>query len=281
MIELIPFPAGDIHEQVSEFYAQRVRSGDSCCGSDCCAPGSANTTAQALYSAAELELLPAEVSSASFGCGNPMAIASLAPGEVVLDLGSGSGLDCMLAAHKVGPTGYVYGVDMTDEMLELARANAHKANVANVEFRKGQIEAIPLADASVHAIISNCVINLSPDKPQVLAEAHRVLKPGGRFAVSDIVIDGRLDDLPVSEAQVRAALSWAGCIAGALTIDEYRTLLTQAGFSQVDVAIAHRYSLSDLNAGDITGDIPHAVAEELATRFVSASVTAWKTVVGE
>ena len=226
-----------VRAEVREHYSLRAQSvTSSCCGT---AEGSACCTDDSLklYGSEELTLLPAEVSSSTWGCGNPTAIAALQPGEIVLDLGSGGGLDVMLAARKVGPTGFVYGVDMTDEMLALARRNALKAGATNVEFRKGHIEDIPLGDGTVDVIISNCVINLSPDKGQTLGEAFRVLKPGGRLAVSDIVVDGTLADLPVSEADVRTALSWAGCIAGALTRDQFGELLAAAGFEEIQVEV--------------------------------------------
>ena len=229
-----------------------------------------------LYDAADLSLVPDDMSGMSLGCGNPTAIAALKPGEVVLDLGSGAGLDVMLAARKVGPTGFVYGVDMTDEMLALARRNAAKAGATNVEFRKGHIEAIPLPDQSVDVIISNCVINLSPDKGQTLTEAFRVLRPGGRLAVSDIVVDGRLDDLPVSEAQIRTALSWAGCIAGALTIDQYKELLTAAGFEEIEVdrqAPLHAGG-ADRRPGRRGRDAPARSSPQLVDRFTSSNISA-------
>jgi len=182
----------------------------------------------------------------------------------------------MLAARKVGERGFAYGVDMTDEMLQLARRNAAKAGATNVEFRKGHIENIPLEDQSVDVIISNCVINLSPDKGQTLHEAYRVLRPGGRLAVSDIVVDGTLDDLPVSEAQIRAALSWAGCIAGALTVEQYKELLTNAGFQEIEVKVKHRYTLEELgqDLGGIAETLPLEVAQELVGRFTSSDVSA-------
>ena len=229
-----------------------------------------------LYDAADLSLVPDDMSGMSWGCGNPTAIAALKPGEVVLDLGSGAGLDVMLAARKVGPTGFAYGVDMTDEMLALARRNAEKAGATNVEFRKGHIEAIPLPDQTVDVIISNCVINLSPAKHQVLNEAYRVLRNGGRLAVSDIVVDGRLDDLPVSEEQIRTALSWAGCIAGALTIDQYKELLAAAGFQDIQVDIKHRYTLEEVrqDLGGMADSVPQEVAEDLVSRFTSSNISA-------
>lgn len=277
-----------VHEEVREHYAARIRSGVSCCGptvttgSSCCGPASISldeaemTFGAALYSADELSQVPADAANVSYGCGNPTALASLQPGEVVLDLGSGGGIDCFLAARKVGPQGYVYGVDMTDEMLALARRNATKVGASNVEFRKGEIEALPLPDETVDVIISNCVVNLSPDKAQVLREAFRVLRPGGRLAISDVVIDGDLDDLPVSETQVRSALSWAGCIAGALTVAQFRTLLAQAGFEASDVTISRHYSLEALgqSAEDVTHLIPADVAHKLAQRFASALIEA-------
>ena len=258
-----------IHLEVREHYAERARNvGSSCCGpdgSDCC------SDSNALYGSEELALVPGEVAGSSWGCGNPTAIAALQPGNVVLDLGSGGGLDVMLAAKKVGPEGFVYGVDMTDDMLDLARRNAAKAGATNVEFRKGQIEAIPLPDATVDVIISNCVINLSPDKRQTLTDAFRVLRPGGRLAVSDIVVDGVLDDLPVSEQQVRTALSWAGCIAGALTVDQHRSILASAGFVDVQVDVKHRYTLEDLGPGCVRGgeEHPESVVKDLVGCFTS------------
>jgi ubiquinone/menaquinone biosynthesis C-methylase UbiE len=220
--------------------------------------------------------LPDDVTSFSLGCGNPLAITTLQPGDVVVDLGSGGGLDAFLAARKVGSNGYVYGVDMTDDMLALARRNTEKVGITNVEFRKGNIEALPLPDASVDVIISNCVINLSPDKEQTLEEAFRVLKPGGRLAVSDIVIDGTLDDLPLSEAQVRAALSWAGCIAGALTRRQYETLLAAAGFTKIKVEIQTRYSAETWAGATGIETWDSVLVDKVARRFTSSAVTAVK-----
>src|SRR5271155_933635 len=217
----------DIKEVVKQKYGQaalRVTSGgSSCCGADAstgCDPITSN-----LYDATEASQIPEEAMLASLGCGNPTALAKLNPGEVVLDLGSGGGIDVLLSAKRVGPTGKAYGLDMTDEMLALANENMRKAGATNVEFLKGEIEHIPLPDNSVDVVISNCVINLSADKGQVLREAFRVLRPGGRFAVADVVVQGELP------ADVRGNLElWAGCIAGALEESTYRQLLADAGF---------------------------------------------------
>src|SRR5246500_2298280 len=217
-----------IQEAVKEKYgaaAKQVAAGKTaCCGGGAELSGCDPIT-RGLYDAAEQGALPAEAVAASLGCGNPTALAQLEPGEVVLDLGSGGGIDVLLSAKRVGPSGKAYGLDMTDEMLTLARENQRKAGVDNVEFLKGEIEDIPLPDNSVDVIISNCVINLSADKDKVLREAFRVLKPGGRFAVSDVVTRGA-----VPEAVRRNMLLWAGCIAGALDENDYRMKLAAAGF---------------------------------------------------
>jgi len=190
-----------------------------------------------LYSATEIELVPEEALRASLGCGNPTALAVLAPGEVVLDLGSGGGIDVLLSAKRVGPAGFAYGLDMTDEMLELAERNRQAQGATNVSFLKGHIEAIPLPEASVDVVISNCVINLSADKAQVLKEAFRVLKPGGRFAVSDVVVQGSLP------AAIREDVeAWVGCVAGALDEAEYRHLLAAAGFEAIDLEVTRVYA---------------------------------------
>ncbi len=236
-----------------------------CCGSD-------------LYLEEDLSELPAAAVNSSRGCGNPHVIASLQPGEVVLDLGSGGGLDVLLASRQVGDAGFVYGVDMTDRMLELARRNAARIGAANVEFRKGDLEDLPLEDDTVDVIISNCVVNLTPDKGRALREAFRVLRPGGRLAISDIVVDGELDDLPVSEDEIRAGLSWAGCIAGALSAGELTRLLEAAGFEEIAITFEHRYSSSDF-LGDLPpslSKLPDAVLAELIRRFTSSSIRARK-----
>lgn len=224
--------------------ARRATSGDrsSCCGSSC-GCDTADPITSDLYSQAETAVLPKEAVLASLGCGNPTALAELQEGEIVLDLGSGGGIDVLLSARRVGPTGKAYGLDMTDEMLELARENQRRAGVENAEFLRGEIEAIPLPDNSVDVIISNCVINLSGDKRKVIAEAFRVLKPGGRFAVSDVVVRGEMP------AQVRQSMElWVGCVAGALTEDEFRTRLTEIGFEEIDIEPTRIYEFDEARA---------------------------------
>jgi ubiquinone/menaquinone biosynthesis C-methylase UbiE len=233
----------DIKDVVKENYGQaalRVRSGgSSCCGATsstgCCDPITSN-----LYDPTQAQQIPEEALLASLGCGNPTALAQLNAGETVLDLGSGGGIDVLLSARRVGPTGKAYGLDMTDEMLALANQNKHKAGVENVEFLKGEIEHIPLPDNSVDVIISNCVINLSANKDQVLREAFRVLKPGGRFAVSDVVTRGAIPD------EIRQSiLLWVGCVAGALEENEYRTKLASAGFEKIEMEPTRVYRVED------------------------------------
>jgi len=204
---------------------------------DCCGPVAADTPTtigSGLYDADDLAELPAEAVAGSIGCANPVALAHLAPGEDVLDLGSGGGIDVLLSARRVGPTGRAYGIDMTTEMLELARANQTRAGVTNAEFLEGRIEAVPLPDHSVDVVVSNCVVNLSTDKDAVFAEAHRVLRPGGRLAIADIVADEAPDPALVADDT-----AWAACIAGAVTRDRYRTQLTDAGFTDIDIADSH------------------------------------------
>jgi arsenite methyltransferase len=228
-----------IREVVRTKYAARARgvaeqsASSGCCGSQAssCDPVTSN-----LYSLDEAGQVPEDALKASLGCGNPTALAQLSPGEVVLDLGSGGGIDVLLSARRVGPSGFAYGLDMTDEMLELARRNAAAQGATNVEFLKGHIEEVPLPDNTVDVIISNCVINLSADKGRVLRESFRVLKPGGRFAVSDVVAQGRVP------ADLRLDMeAWIGCIAGALEEDEYRRLLAEAGFADVEVEVTRVY----------------------------------------
>jgi SAM-dependent methyltransferase len=267
--------SNDIKECVKEKYGQVAVNAAEHKETSCCGSGtSKDAITRDLYTEAETQGIPVEALLASMGCANPLALANLNPGEVVLDLGSGGGIDVLLSAKRVGPTGKAYGLDMTDEMLELARKNQAEAGVENVEFLRGEIESIPLPDASVDVIISNCVINLSVDKDQVLREAFRVLKPGGRFAVADIVLTR-----PVSDAVKEHIGLWTGCVAGALTIEEYKVKLLRAGFVNPEVEVVKTYSEEDVN-----GLIPDEVVEqlgqdgtaELMSSFVSAFVRATK-----
>jgi len=252
--------------------AQRVTSGDSgCCGSTA-ARGGCDPITSNLYAAGETAGLPAQAVAASLGCGNPTALADLRPGETVLDLGSGGGIDVLLSAKRVGPTGKAYGLDMTDEMLALARDNQRTSGVGNVEFLRGEIENVPLPDGSVDVIISNCVINLSADKDRVFAEAFRVLKPGGRLAVSDVVVRGEVP------AAIRKSVElWIGCVAGALGEHEYREKLAKAGFEAIDVEPTRIYRVED--AGELlagAGFDTDAIAPEVDGKFMSAFVRARK-----
>ena len=225
-----------------------------------------------LYEAAETEGIPTEALLASLGCGNPTALAQLLPGETVLDLGSGGGIDVLLSAHRVGPTGKAYGLDMTDEMLELARENRKKSGLTNVEFLRGEIENIPLPSETVDVIISNCVINLSADKPRVINEAYRVLNPGGRFAVSDVVLRG---DLP--EPVLKSIGLWTGCVSGALHENEYRRLLMAAGFSDVSIEPTREYSRDDVLALlDSAGLTDTGLVDQVEGKIMSAFVRATK-----
>ncbi|MBI3669902.1 MAG: arsenite methyltransferase [Acidobacteria bacterium] len=265
----------DIQEIVKEKYGQAAlqvtRGGSACCGGAAstgqCDPVTAN-----LYTASETAELPAEALAASLGCGNPSALAQLRPGETVLDLGSGGGIDVLLSARRVGPTGKAYGLDMTDEMLALARENQRKSGVENVEFVKGAIEAIPLPDNSVDVIISNCVINLSADKDRVLAEAFRVLRPGGRLAVSDVVVRGEMP------AEIRRSVElWIGCVAGALEENEYRAKLARAGFEDVELEPTRIYRVEDARAFlSQAGLEVNAIAPLVDEKFMSAFVRARK-----
>jgi arsenite methyltransferase len=265
----------DIKEVVKEKYGQaalRVTSGgSSCCGATASIGGCDPITTN-LYDSSQAGQIPEEALLASLGCGNPTALAKLNPGEVVLDLGSGGGIDVLLSAKRVGPTGKAYGLDMTDQMLALAKENKRKAGVENVEFLKGEIEHIPLPDNSVDVIISNCVINLSAEKDAVLREAFRVLKPGGRFAVSDVVTRG--DMLPEIRKNV---LLWVGCVAGALEENEYRSKLASAGFEQIDLEPTRIYRIEDarefLSGQNIDVD---AIAPHVDGKFMSAFVRAVK-----
>jgi SAM-dependent methyltransferase len=266
-----------IREVVKAKYGDAARrvvagAGNSCCGGAACGTD-VDPITRYLYDASQTSILPEQAVKASLGCGNPTALAQLNPGEVVLDLGSGGGIDVLLTARRVGPTGKAYGLDMTDDMLALARENQKTAGVENVEFLKGEIENIPLPDNSVDVVISNCVINLSSDKDRVLREAYRVLKPGGRFAVSDVVVRG---DVP---AEIRRSLLlWVGCIAGALGDQEYVSKLTQAGFESIEIEPTRVYSLEDARtvlAGQ--GIDVDAIAPQVEGKFISAFVRARKS----
>lgn len=265
-----------IEEIVKEKYGQaalRVHSGgSSCCGAAAASGLSCDPITSNLYEESQTRQLPEEAVLASLGCGNPTALAQLNPGETVLDLGSGGGIDVLLSAQHVGPSGKAYGLDMTDEMLALANENKRKAGAENVEFLKGEIENIPLPDNSVDVIISNCVINLSADKDRVLREAFRVLKPGGRFAISDVVTRGEMN------GEIRkSVLLWVGCVAGALEEDEYRAKLASAGFEQISIEPTRIYSMEDarefLSSSGVDVD---AIAPQVDGKFMSAFVRAVK-----
>jgi arsenite methyltransferase len=268
----------DMKEVVKEKYGQialRVLEEDasaSCCDKAACCGTDGDPISSSLYDPSQTHQIPEAALKASLGCGNPTALATLNPGETVLDLGSGGGIDVLLSARRVGPAGKAYGLDMTDEMLALARDNQKKAGVQNVEFLKGEIENIPLPDNSVDVIISNCVINLSANKNKVLQEAFRVLKPGGRFAVSDVVTRGEM--LPEIRERV---LLWVGCIAGALEENDYRAKLMAAGFANIDVEPTRIYRASDartfLSGQGLDVD---AIAPQVDGKFMSAFVRATK-----
>jgi len=267
----------DIKEVVKEKYgkaALRVSSGSgsACGGSTASSWGECDPITSRLYDASETSALPDTAVAASLGCGNPTALADLKPGEIVLDLGSGGGIDVLLSARRVGPTGKAYGLDMTDEMLALARQNQDKAGATNVEFLKGDLENIPLPQACVDVIISNCVINLSGDKDRVLAEAFRVLRPGGRFAVSDVVVRGEVP------ADIRRSVElWIGCVAGALEESQYRTKLEKAGFEAIEIEPTRIYHAEDAReflAG--AGLDAEAIAPHVDGKFMSAFVRARK-----
>ncbi len=264
-----------LKEAVRQKYGEAARRAQAglekggCCGTSC---GCSDPITSGLYRAEETAGLPDDAVAASLGCGNPTALIDLQPGQTVLDLGSGGGIDVLLSARRVGPSGKVYGLDMTDEMLALARENQRKAGATNVEFLKGEIERIPLPDDTVDVIISNCVINLSADKGRVLKEAFRVLKPGGRLAVSDVVVRG---DVP--EVVRRSMELWVGCVAGALDEGDYRRLLVEAGFDDVDVEPWRIYAVDDARPflADAGLD-PEALAAEVEGRIASAFIRATK-----
>ncbi len=256
--------------------AQEQPKAAACCDTGCCTPQGqdGNPVTSNLYSQAELGTIPLAAALASLGCGNPTALAELSLGEKVLDLGSGGGIDVLLSAKRVGPTGFAYGLDMTDPMLELAERNRREAGIENVQFLKGIIEAIPLPAHSVNVVISNCVINLSADKGQVLREASRVLTPGGRFAVSDVIFQGTLPSALRTDLE-----SWAGCIAGALEEETYHQLLQEAGFTEIEVEVTRRYSLQALTESGARASLTALSESERAEvdgRFVSAFIRARK-----
>jgi len=267
-----------VKEVVREKYGQaalRVQSGagNSCCGGASALESSCDPITSNLYDAAQEGEVPETALKASLGCGNPTALAELIPGETVLDLGSGGGIDVLLSARRVGPTGKAYGLDMTDEMLALAEENKRKSGLTNAEFLKGEIESIPLTDNSVDVIISNCVINLSSDKDRVLKEAFRVLKPGGRFAVSDVVVRG---DVP---AEIKKNMElWVGCVAGALTDYDYVAKLAKAGFENIDIETTRVYGMDDARAFLTSQGLDaDALAKEIDGKFISAFVRATKS----
>src|SRR6266478_8491498 len=264
----------NIKEIVKEKYGQAALRGKSgsCCGTADASGTSCDPITSNLYDTAQMQQVPGEALQASLGCGNPTALAKLNPGEVVLDLGSGGGIDVLLSAKRVGPTGKAYGLDMTDEMLALANENKRKAGAENVEFLRGEIENIPLPDNSVDVIISNCVINLSADKDRVLREAFRVLKAGGRFAVSDVVVRGNVPD------EIRkSTLLWVGCVAGALRDYDYVAKLARVGFEAIEIEPTRVYNIEDartfLSAAGIDVD---KIAPEVEGKFISAFVRARK-----
>jgi ubiquinone/menaquinone biosynthesis C-methylase UbiE len=274
-----PMKDPELRKVVSEKYGKAALAANgagtaSCCESTCCGGDSrgVDPITKDLYSDQEKAQLPEKAVSASLGCGNPTSLATLNPGEVVLDLGSGGGIDVLLSARRVGPTGKAYGLDMTDEMLSLARENQKKSGLTNVEFLKGEIEEIPLPDNSVDVIISNCVINLSGDKDQVLREAFRVLKPGGRFAVSDVVVRGSIP------GDLRKSVElWIGCLAGALEESEYLSKLEKAGFLNVSLEVTRVYKVDDAREMFAQAGIDaDAIASDVDGKFVSAFVRATK-----
>jgi len=261
----------DLREQVRQKYAAAITSKKGCCGSGGCCGDNENPITGNIYGSAEVEGLPTELLTTSLGCGNPTALGALHPGETVLDLGSGAGLDVLLSARRVGSWGKAYGLDMTDEMLAAANANKVKSGLTNVEFLKGHIEDIPLPEAAIDVVISNCVINLSVDKDQVFREIHRVLRPGGRIAVSDIVVTR-----PLPEVVQKSLLAWAGCMAGALAQSEYVAKLSQAGFENIEVVVTRKYEVKDLMKRGSLPDMSDGDLLQLDGALVSAFIRAKK-----
>jgi arsenite methyltransferase len=262
-------PQTSIHNAVREHYAERIKSNSSCCGSDGCCSTESN-----LYSADLLATLPEGESTISYGCGDPITLAALQPGQTVLDLGSGAGLDCFFAAKKVGETGHVIGVDMTPEMIERAQSSAKRLKIQNVDFRQGYLEELPVESNTVDVIISNCVINLSPDKSKVFQEAFRVLKPGGKLAVSDIVTDG-----PLPDAIKKSLSAWAGCIAGAVEAKQYVEMMESVGFKDISIVPVFfdkevvNSALADLKD---TIELKTISRDDVSKAVYSAKITAYK-----
>jgi arsenite methyltransferase len=260
-----------IHEAVREHYAERIKNNSSCCGpssSDCCSADSS------LYPADLLSTLPEGESTVSYGCGDPITLASLQPGQTVLDLGSGAGLDCFFAAKKVGENGRVIGVDMTPEMIDRATSSAKRLNLQNVEFRQGYLEALPVESDTVDVIISNCVINLSPDKSKVFAEAFRVLKPGGKLAVSDIVTDG-----PLPDAVKKSLSAWAGCVAGAVEATDYTGMMEAVGFTGISIVpVYFNKETIDSAIHDMKDviELKTITTDDVSKAVYSAKITAFK-----
>jgi ubiquinone/menaquinone biosynthesis C-methylase UbiE len=259
-----------VHQSVREHYAAQAKASSSCCGSDACCESSSDK----LYPVELLTELPQDITSFSLGCGDPITLAELQPGQTVLDLGSGGGLDCFLAARKVGQTGHVIGIDMTPEMIARAKASAERLNLANVEFRQGYLEELPIESSTVDVAISNCVINLAPDKGKVLSEVFRVLKPGGKMAVSDIVTDGVLPE------EIRKSMeAWAGCIAGALDVRDYKAALVAAGFTGIEITPTF---FDDATLEEAVRDMANEVdmrsisRDQIAKAVFSARITARK-----
>ncbi len=260
-----------IHETVREHYAERIKNSASCCGSD----KDSSSMESNLYPADLLSTLPEGESAVSYGCGDPITLASLQPGQTVLDLGSGGGLDCFFAAKKVGETGHVIGVDMTAEMIERARSSAQRLNLHNVEFRQGYLEELPVDSNSVDVIISNCVINLAPDKSRVFREAHRVLKAGGKLAVSDIVTDG-----PLPESIKQSLSAWAGCVAGALEANDYIGMMKAAGFTDISITpVFFDKETVDAAMAELKDkvELKTVAREDLYKAVYSAKITAYKS----
>ena len=270
-------PAADLKRFVEEKYAHAARQAAagqraSCCDASCCSPDAGDSISRGLYDPEQADAVPGAALDASLGCANPTALADLRPGEVVLDLGSGGGIDVLLSAQRVGSSGRVYGLDMTEDMLALARANQERAGVRNVEFLRGDIEDVPLPRESIDVVISNCVINLSTDKSRVLSEAFRVLQPGGRLAVADVV---RTREVP--DTLQRSMELWAGCVAGALSVQQYRDNLEAAGFVDVEIEPVRRYRAADMGEYlDAVGLDADTIAPVVDKAFMSAVVRARK-----